>query len=404
MIFILLSFAAGSLIQLQIMIFEAIEAFAATVPVNEKIISVIAVASLVLLGITGSIIIMNRKKIKLADIALDRLNHEFNAKAEELGQLYKKLTDLSAFKEVMIIFLAHDLKNTLNTLLNSEIKIDPIQQLSGIRITGRHMLNGVDNMLGIIGFENGSITLNIQAVSYNTLLMNVFRRIKIQSASRNITLSYNHEKNYTLAADADISERILVNLLDNAIRHTPAGSSIDVTAEMLDGFIKTTVKDRGDGIAPGLLPFIFEKYTRGDNAGQGAARRYGLGLAFCKMAVEKHGGTTGAISEQGKGSEIWFTLPLASVDVIQPAHQTKPAMICDLQELPEFTEEELSWLREHYGRLRHISIHQISDIKDLLDMPDAGASAAICRWKNAVIAAMNQYNVSSFNHLVDLIK
>jgi two-component system, sensor histidine kinase and response regulator len=239
---------------------------------------------------------MNRKKIKLADVALDRLNHEFNAKAEELGRMNKKHTDLLAFKEVMIIFLAHDLKNTLNTLLNSEIKIDPIQQLSGIRITGRYMLNVVDNMLGIIGFENGSITLNIQAVSYNKLMMNVFRRIKIQSASRSITLSYNHEKNYTLAADADISERILVNLLDNAIRHASAGSSIEVTAEMLDGFIKTMVKDQGEGISPGLLPVIFEKYTHADNPGQSAARRYGLGLAFCKMAVEKHGGITGVIS------------------------------------------------------------------------------------------------------------
>ena len=331
------------------------------------------------------------------------MNYEINVTAEELLQIHEKLSDLLKFKDLMTTFLDHDLKNALNTLVNADVSVDPMHQLSEIRNAGRRMLNVVNNMVGIMGFENGSIVLNATAISQNEMVMNAFRRVKMQAAARNITLSFNHEINYMLLADGDIAERILVNLLDNAIRHTPAGSLIEVSAELLDGFIKITVKDRGDGIAPDMLPFIFEKYTFGDHPDQNASRRYGLGLAFCKLAVEKHGGTTGAISEQGKGSEIWFTLPMASVDVIQPEHQTKPALICDLQDLPEFTEAERSWLREHYGPLRRISIHQISDIKDLLEMPDSGASPAICRWKNAVITATNQYNVSSFSHLVELI-
>jgi len=363
------------------------------------------------------VLIRNRKKIKKANFERDRLNREISANEEELRRLNReissnaeelrrkseKLSDLFAFKDLVTTFLVHDLKNELNILVNADIRIDPMHQLSMIRNAGRRMLNVVNNVFGIMGFENRSIELSVRSISLNELVTNAFRRVKMQAAGRNITLSYNHERNYTLLADGDIAERILVNLLDNAIRHAPAGSAIELTADLNDGFIKTTVKDRGDGIAPGLRPFIFEKYTHGDHPGQGASRRYGLGLAFCKMAVEKHGGKTGVISEEGKGSEIWFTLPLASVDVIQPADQIKPAVICDLQELPEFTEAELSWLREHYGPLRHFSIHQISDIKDLLDLPDAGASSAIRRWKSAVITATNQYNASSFNHLVELI-
>jgi signal transduction histidine kinase len=331
------------------------------------------------------------------------MNYEIIVTAEELLRMHEKLSDLLKFKDLMTTFLAHDLKNALNTLVNADVRVDPMHQLSEIRNAGRRMMNVVNNILGIIGFENGSIVMNATLISHNEMVMNAFRRLRMQAAAQNITFSFNHDRNYTLLADGDIAERILVNLLDNAIRHAPAGSSIEVTAELLDGFIKITVKDRGDGIAPDMLPFIFEKYTHGDHPDQDASRRYGLGLAFCKLAVEKHGGTTGVISEQGKGSEIWFTLPMASVNVIQPADQIKPAVICDFQELPEFTEAELSWLREHYGPLLHISIHQISDIKDLLEMPDSGASQAICRWKNAVIAATNQYNVSSFSHLVELI-
>ncbi len=363
------------------------------------------------------VLIRKRKKIKQANVERDRLNreiranedelrrlnHEISSNSEELRRKSEKLSDLLAFNDLVTTFLVHDLKNELNTLVNADIRIDPMHQLSMIRNTGRRILNVVNNILGIMEFENGSIVLNATVISYHDIVIHAFQRVKMQAAIRNITLSFNHEKTYTLFADAVITERILANLLDNAIRHAPTGSAIEVIAEMLDGFIKTTVKDHGDGIAPDLLPVIFEKYTHGKHAAQDKVRLYGLGLAFCKMAVEKHVGTTGAISEQGKGSEIWFTLPMASVDIIQPEHQTKPALICDLQDLPEFTEAERSWLHEHYGTLRRISIHQISDIKDLLEMPDAGASPAIRHWKNAVITAMNQYHVSSFNHLVELI-
>jgi len=242
---------------------------------------------------------------------LRRLNHKISDNAEELRRMNENLSDLLAFKDMMTTFLVHDLKNGLNILVNADVRSDPMQKLSEIRNAGRRMLTVVDKLLGIMGFESGSLALNTRAISYNEMVMNVFRRVSMQAATRNNTLSFNQNTTCTLLADADITERVFVNLLDNAIRHAPAGIAIEVIAEMLDGFIKTTVKDHGDGIAPDLLPFIFEKYTHGEHAAQEKARLYGLGLAFCKMAVEAHGGKTGAISEQGTGSEIWFTLPLA---------------------------------------------------------------------------------------------
>ena len=345
-----------------------------------------------------------RQQIRAIEEELQRRNQEIIARDEELRRMNETNTDLSAFKNLMTTLMVHDLRNLLNMLINAEIRLDPVHRLSEMRNAGKRMRNVVDNMVGILGFESGSLVLNTRTVSCHEMVMNAFRCVRMQAATRDITLTYDHEGDFALLADAEVAERMLVNLLDNAIRFSPAGGPVEVTATMTNGFIKTTVKDHGDGVAPGLLPFIFNKYVHGYDPRQGTSMSYGLGLTFCKLAAEKHGGTTGAISEQGKGSEIWFTLPLASVDVNKTDDQIKPAVICDLQELPEFTEAELSWLREHYGPLRHFSIHQISDIKDLLDMPDAGASAAILRWKNAVIAATNQYNVSTFNHLVGLIK
>jgi hypothetical protein len=265
------------------------------------------------------------------------------------------------------------------------------------------MLYMVHNMLGIMGFENGSMTLNTREFPYNEMVMNAFRQMKIQAATRNITISFNQDKNYRLIADPDIAERVLVNLLDNAIRRAPAVSAIEVEAEMKDGFLRIMVKDHGTGIPPGLLPFIFDKYTRGDQPGQGESPSYGLGLAFCKLAVEAHGGRTGAISEQGTGSEIWFTLPLASGPVIETEDQARPPLLSGLHEFPKFTEDELTYLRQNYSAIKHLSIHQISDIKDLLNKPDENMADRINWWKHAVATSVNQYNCQLFSHLIDII-
>jgi hypothetical protein len=176
-----------------------------------------------------------------------------------------------------------------------------------------------------------------------------------------------------------------------------------VGAELTDGFLRIAVKDQGVGIPPDLLPLIFEKYTRGNNSNQGGQRSYGLGLAFCKMAVETHGGKTGAISDLGKGSEIWFTLPLASSQIDETTDHTQSPLLSDLLDLPEFSENELNYLREHYGSIRQLSIHQISDIKDLLNKADDNTFAGISLWKKAVITSINQYDSLSFNQLINLL-
>ncbi len=342
-------------------------------------------------------------KTRQANIALDRLNHEIRANEEEVRTVKEKLTDLSAFKEMITCFLDHDLKNALNIVVNADVRSDPVQKLSGIKNTGKRMLYMVHNILGIMGFENGSMTLNTREFRYNEMVLNAFRKVKMQAATSNITISFNQDKNYRLISDPDIAERVLVNLLDNAIRHAPAVSAIEVEAEITDGFLRIVVKDHGEGIPPALLPFIFDKYTHGDQPEQGESPYYGLGLAFCKLAVEAHGGKTGATSEQGTGSEIWFTLPLASGPVMETEDHTRPPLLSSQHEFPKFTEDELTYLREHYCSIKHLSIHQISDIKDLLNKPDENKSVGIKWWKNAVATSVNQYNCQLFSHLIDII-
>ncbi|MEI7980842.1 MAG: tetratricopeptide repeat-containing sensor histidine kinase [Bacteroidota bacterium] len=368
---------------------------------RNMIISAVIIAVLLIGFIL--MIFRNRQKIRRANILLEEKNQEISEKAEELKQSNQRLTELSKFKDSMQSFLVHDLKNALNIIINADLRSDPDQKLQGIRSAGKRMLNMVHNMLDITGFENSRMSLDTQELSCNETVVNACRQVKMQAATRNITLSFNQNKDYRLMADPGITERVLVNLLDNAIRHSHDGSTIEVEAEMQDGFLRIAVKDHGEGIPPELLPSIFEKYTRGKHANHGDQRSYGLGLAFCKMAVETHGGKIGAISEQGKGSEIWFTLPLASGPVIEIADHMPYPVISDPLKFAELSEEDLTYLREHYSSIRNLSIHQISDIKDLLNKPDEKTSAGISLWKNAVITSTNQYNSLLFIKLKNIL-
>jgi signal transduction histidine kinase len=111
--------------------------------------------------------------------------------------------------------------------------------------------------------------------------------------------------------DRDRIRQVLHNLLDNALRHTPAKGEIKVLADLADGQIKVTVSDTGSGIDKADLPFIFEHFYKADKSRHRIYGGAGIGLALVRNYVELHGGRVWAESEVGKGSTFYFTLPTA---------------------------------------------------------------------------------------------
>jgi signal transduction histidine kinase len=114
----------------------------------------------------------------------------------------------------------------------------------------------------------------------------------------------------TAQVDRDLVSRVIQNLLANALKFTPARGSVRVTVVQGTDVVRVEVADSGPGIAPADRERIFEKF--GQVSARAEGRQYastGLGLAFCKLAVESHGGCIGVDSEEGEGSTFWFTLP-----------------------------------------------------------------------------------------------
>ncbi|MCK5634393.1 MAG: GHKL domain-containing protein, partial [Anaerolineales bacterium] len=108
--------------------------------------------------------------------------------------------------------------------------------------------------------------------------------------------------------DVDMVRRVMINLLENAIKFSRGGDSIQVSVQQEGDQVQIAVKDSGVGISPRDRERIFEKFTR--LGGQERPKGLGLGLAFCRLAVEAHEGRIWVESEEGKGSTFTFTLPV----------------------------------------------------------------------------------------------
>jgi signal transduction histidine kinase len=114
-----------------------------------------------------------------------------------------------------------------------------------------------------------------------------------------------------VSMDLQRIKQVLVNLLTNALTHTPQGGKIAVGAAVLEDRLAISVEDNGEGIAPDDLPMIFERFHRVDKSRTRATGGSGLGLTIAKYFIEAHNGTISVESEPGKGSRFTFTLPLA---------------------------------------------------------------------------------------------
>ncbi|MCY2928556.1 MAG: sensor histidine kinase KdpD [Planctomycetota bacterium] len=166
----------------------------------------------------------------------------------------------------------------------------------------------VDNLLHITRIESGAVVVNKQWQPLEEVVGSALERMKKQLAGRPVQTHL--AADLPLAAfDGVLVEQVLVNLLENAARYTPAGSPIDVSARIEGNAAVLEVADRGPGLSDEERHKIFEKFYRGLAAGKGS-RGAGLGLAICRAVVQAHGGRIWQQNRPGGGARFIFSLPL----------------------------------------------------------------------------------------------
>lgn len=214
---------------------------------------------------------------------------------------------------------SHELRAPL-TLIRASAEValratpaaDPGQRelLGDVLAESDHMRRLVDDLLTLSRLDSGRLSVACAPLDIAQLLGDLQRQSARLGDERGLTIAMGAAEGVALA-DPDRLRQVLLILLDNAIRHTPAGGTVTLSARPKGREVLLGVRDTGSGIAPEHLPHIFERFYRADPARTRNDGGAGLGLSIARGLVEAMGGRIGAESRPGQGTAIWIALPAA---------------------------------------------------------------------------------------------
>jgi signal transduction histidine kinase len=262
--------------------------------------------------------------------AQNTLLHEKNTQLQEevaerkrvekrLKNVNQQLKKSNASKDTLFSIIAHDLRAPFSALLGlSETVIHYIGEYSKeeirenmikIRTSSEAVYSLLENLLAWSRLQRGLLKFRPTVISLYEIVEDNVALFKSQAEQKQIALHHQIAADMTVYADKSMLETIIRNLLSNALKFTEQGGIIDISATPSDQLVEIAVNDTGVGIAQDMIPKLFHIDTHYTNVGTEGEHGSGLGLSLCKELVEKHRGTIGVQSEEGRGSTFRFTLP-----------------------------------------------------------------------------------------------
>jgi len=254
------------------------------------------------------------------------------ATSRATSQLSKRITELQAEKQQImemeqlrqdtINLIVHDLRHPISSLFGAikilemvlpEEELQANRQLLDIANANcDHLQLMVESLLDVARMEADEPQLNLTSIELLPLVNDATKRTSVFTDTEDIAVHTNISADLpAIVADKEKIYRVVSNLLNNAIKYTPANGQITISAEAKDDHILMSMADTGPGIPPEDRERIFDRFAQipGEKSRAGG---FGLGLAFCKMAIEAHGGQIWVESEEGKaGTRFVFTLPMS---------------------------------------------------------------------------------------------
>jgi two-component system, NtrC family, sensor histidine kinase KinB len=242
--------------------------------------------------------------------------------AESLQWLMRDISerkDLDALREDMTSMIYHDLRSPLANIVSSldvltSLASGPENETMGSVVTiARRSTDRIQrlisSLLDINRLESGQTIVSQQSVNPDVLTEDALEAVRPMTDSRHQTLSRSLPANLPAVwVDVDMIRRVLINLMENASKFTPPEGKIDLGGKRDGEWVQMWVQDNGPGIPPADQERIFNKFTRLKS--EGAPSGLGVGLAFCRLAVEGHGGKIRVESEPGHGSKFIVSLPV----------------------------------------------------------------------------------------------
>ncbi len=338
-----------------------------------------------------------KQAIFLENQVKERTN-EILIQKEELQITNEKLKELDDFKEKTTNMLVHDLKNPLGTII-----YEAKNNLS-IRKASQRMMNLLLALLDSQKIQSPQFQLNLKKVAFHSLLESVLEEVEVFLIEKKIQVIYEEENYFYLEIDKNLIQRVLVNLFTNAIKYSYKHSFIKISIQKLENnFAQITVTDNGKGIDKNQIDSIFDSYKQVNPQKMGNIASTGLGLSFCKLAVEAH------LKYIEENSKIWvdsipnketnfhFIVPL--LETKQNTEQTINNKTQNTISTYQFSETELNYLLPFIEELKQLEVYQVSQIRSILNSLD-DKSTTITVWKNEIQEILYRVDEEEYQKLL----
>jgi two-component system OmpR family sensor kinase len=260
--------------------------------------------------------ITSRTPLKNAD-EIDRLGSTFTQMAERIQDQMEELKSSDALRRELVANVSHDLRTPLatlqgyiETLLLKDDTFSPEERRNYLNIAIRHcerLSKLVGELIELAKLESLEVSVKKEPFNLGELVQDVIQKFKLRAEEKQVSIESSKEEGLPFVhADIGLIERVLENLIENAVHYTHEGGSVSVTLRPVDDEISVLVSDTGVGIPEDELPHIFDRFYRLED-GPGHS---GLGLAIAKRIIELHDRSLGVKSELNKGTTLSFMLPV----------------------------------------------------------------------------------------------
>ncbi|KAA3627098.1 MAG: hybrid sensor histidine kinase/response regulator, partial [Bacteroidetes bacterium] len=341
------------------------------------------------------LILAQKNSLELSNQNLEEQNFEIQFQRDKLEEMVVQVEELSKTKLNFFTNISHELRTPLSLILgpleqlkdfdNTFSEMERKQLLEIVERNSHRLMKLINQLLEMRKIENSSLDLQLKSLNLSEFLSDIVDLFQNLSRKRNIPLIFKTScKGDVSMLDADKVEKVAVNLLSNAFKHTPDGGKINLYLERVDavdfdlplscqGYYYLSVKDTGEGISKEAIEHIFERYYHTDDI-SGINESSGIGLSYIKDLVEIHKGVIRVSSTPGKGSQFDVFLP-ADLEVdaacgdeyikekdYQFAHQEINSVLADFQKVAQASTTDFSKIEMLSNRPR------ILVVEDNLDM------------------------------------
>jgi signal transduction histidine kinase len=252
------------------------------------------------------------------------LRCQIDKNRHELEETNRKLVELDRIKTRFFANISHELRTPLTLMLSSLETL--LQRFATMQANGMKLLKLINDLLDLIRLEAGRMEIKNEPLEVTDFIKGLASAVRQMAEDKHIKLeTYTDLRLGVVATDHDKLEKIVTNLLFNALKFTPDGGRVELRAEKQDDKFALIVSDTGIGIAEKSLSFVFDRFWQADSSAQRKYQGVGIGLALVKELTEMMRGTVAVDSQEGKGTAFTVRLPYQKAELPPKSRLSAPA-------------------------------------------------------------------------------